>query len=222
MQSRCVCCWSTTSTFRGAAAAEARGQVFAVDFIAGVNKAMVALKAWRWDIIVRHLGLPDADGLDVWSICGGADTTPVLILTAQCHPTDRITGLQSGADDYLGKPFTLEKLVVHLQAVLRRPGSFLDLVLKLGNLTLDAAARQVFVGYKTDCIPCTRAARARIAPAVQRPGRHQITARRQSVHGPTQGARRMRSRFRSTVFSSTWSRPARRYRSRPYTASATW
>jgi DNA-binding response OmpR family regulator len=73
------------------------------------------------------------------------DATPVLILTARGSVGDRVTGLQSGADDYLVKPFALEELVARLQALLRRPGNLLGIALKLGNVTLDTVARQVFV-----------------------------------------------------------------------------
>jgi DNA-binding response OmpR family regulator len=73
------------------------------------------------------------------------DSTPVLILTARGSLSDRVTGLQSGADDYLVKPFALEELIARLQALLRRPGNLLGLALKLGNLTLDTVAREVLV-----------------------------------------------------------------------------
>ncbi|MGA8402229.1 MAG: response regulator transcription factor, partial [Stellaceae bacterium] len=99
-----------------------------------------------WDVVVLDRGLPDADGLDVLSeMRRRGDTTPVLILTAHGSLKDRVTGLQSGADDYLVKPFALEELVARLQALLRRPGNLLGLALRLGNLTLDTVARQVFV-----------------------------------------------------------------------------
>ena len=74
-----------------------------------------------------------------------ATARPVLILTAHGNLKDRVNGLQSGADDYLVKPFALEELVARLQALLRRPGNLLGLALRLGNLTLDTVARQVFV-----------------------------------------------------------------------------
>jgi DNA-binding response OmpR family regulator len=72
----------------------------------------------------------------------------VLILSARGTLRDRIIGLETGADDYLVKPFALEELVARLQALMRRPGNLLGLALKLGNLTLDTVARQVFVGNR--------------------------------------------------------------------------
>jgi DNA-binding response OmpR family regulator len=119
---------------------------FTVDVLTTARDASVALETGHWDIVLLDRGLPDADGLAVLSeMRRRGDTTPVLILTAHGSLKDRVTGLQSGADDYLVKPFALEELVARLQALLRRPGNLLGLALRLGNLTLDTVARQVFV-----------------------------------------------------------------------------
>ena len=119
---------------------------FAVDVMGTAKDASAGLEIGRWDVVVLDRGLPDADGLDVLTeMRRRGDTTPVLILTAHGSLKDRVTGLQSGADDYLVKPFALEELVARLQALLRRPGNLLGLALRLGNLTLDTVARQVFV-----------------------------------------------------------------------------
>jgi DNA-binding response OmpR family regulator len=125
------------------------GAGFTVDVMASAQDAAAALETGRWDIIVLDRGLPDMDGLDVLTeMRRRGDTTPVLILTARGSLKDRVTGLQSGADDYLVKPFALEELVARLQALLRRPGNLLGLALRLGNLTLDTVARQVFVAER--------------------------------------------------------------------------
>jgi DNA-binding response OmpR family regulator len=119
---------------------------FTVDVLASAEDASAALLTDRCDIVVLDLGLPDGDGLSVLSeMRGRGDSTPVLILTARGSLSDRVTGLQSGADDYLVKPFALEELIARLQALLRRPGNLLGLALKLGNLTLDTVAREVLV-----------------------------------------------------------------------------
>lgn len=120
---------------------------FTVDTLASAEDAAAALRSSRFDVVVLDLGLPDRDGLDVLSeMRRRGDATPILILTARGSLNDRVTGLQSGADDYLVKPFALEELIARLQALLRRPGNLLGLALKLGNVTLDTVARQVFVG----------------------------------------------------------------------------
>ena len=120
---------------------------FVVDVLPTAADATAALRATRFDIVVLDLGLPDADGLDVLGEMRRCqDATPVLILTARGSLEDCVTGFQSGADDYLVKPFALEELIARLQALLRRPGNFLGVTLKLGNIALDTVARQMFVG----------------------------------------------------------------------------
>ena len=119
---------------------------FVVDVLPTAEQAIAALRANRFEIVVLDLGLPDADGLAVHGdMRQRQHATPVLILTARGSVEDRVVGLQSGADDYLVKPFALEELVARLQALLRRPGNLLGVTLKLGNLSLDTVARQVFV-----------------------------------------------------------------------------
>jgi len=120
---------------------------FVVDVLPTAEAAAAALRASRFDIVVLDLGLPDTDGLDVLGeMRRHQDATPVLILTARGSLEDRVIGLQSGADDYLVKPFALEELIARLQALLRRPGNLLGVTLQLGNIALDTVARQVFVG----------------------------------------------------------------------------
>ncbi|HEY1798198.1 MAG TPA: response regulator transcription factor [Stellaceae bacterium] len=120
---------------------------FTVDVLSTAADAAAALRTSRPDVVILDLGLPDADGLTVLSeMRDRGDATPVLILTARGSVKDRVGGLQSGADDYMVKPFALEELVARLHALLRRPGNLLGLALRLGNLTLDTVARQVFVG----------------------------------------------------------------------------
>jgi two-component system response regulator TctD len=120
---------------------------FTVDLLTTATDATAALRTSRCDVMILDLGLPDADGLEVLTeMRDRGDATPVLILTARGSLKDRVSGLQSGADDYLVKPFALEELVARLQALLRRPGHLLGLALRLGNVTLDTIARQVFVG----------------------------------------------------------------------------
>jgi DNA-binding response OmpR family regulator len=119
---------------------------FAVDVIGTAADARAALNANRFAIVILDLGLPDAGGLEVLTeMRRNRDTTPVLILTARGGLQDRVSGLGSGADDYLVKPFALEELIARLRALLRRPGYLLGIPLELGNLTLDTVARQAFV-----------------------------------------------------------------------------
>jgi DNA-binding response OmpR family regulator len=119
---------------------------FTADIVGSAADANAVLATTRFAAVVLDLGLPDQDGLTVLAgMRERNDPTPVLILTAKGGVQDRVTGLRSGADDYLVKPFAFEELVARLQALLRRPGNLLGLSLSLGNVTLDTEARQVFV-----------------------------------------------------------------------------
>jgi DNA-binding response OmpR family regulator len=162
------------------------GAGFAVDVLPTAGDATSALDVTRWDIVVLDRGLPDSDGLGVLTgMRQRGDTTPVLILTAHGSLQDRVSGLQSGADDYLVKPFALEELVARLQALLRRPGNLLGMALRLGNLTLDTVARQVFV----DDRPIAFSAReiAVLEHLLRRSGRVVAkTLLENSLYGPSQ------------------------------------
>src|SRR5262249_5871293 len=82
---------------------------FVVDRVALVDDATTALRATRYDAAILDLTLPDGDGLKVLkSLRQGGDTTPILILTARDGVAHRVQGLDSGADDYLQKPFAME------------------------------------------------------------------------------------------------------------------
>jgi DNA-binding response OmpR family regulator len=122
---------------------------FAADVVASAGEARNVLAGTRYAAIVLDLGVPDGDGLGVLQgLRARQDATPVLVLTARSGVHDRVTGLQSGADDYLVKPFALEELVARLQALLRRPGELLGRSLRVGNVAFDTEARQAFVDDK--------------------------------------------------------------------------
>jgi DNA-binding response OmpR family regulator len=162
------------------------GAGFTVDVLATAGEANAALETGRWDVIVLDRGLPDGDGIAVLTeMRRRGDSTPVLVLTAHGSLKDRVSGLQSGADDYLVKPFALEELVARLQALLRRPGNLLGLALRLGNLTLDTVARQVFI----DDRPIAFSAReiGVLEHLLRRSGRVVTkTLLENSLYGPTQ------------------------------------
>ena len=119
---------------------------FAVDRATRLEEAEAALAAARFDIVVLDLGLPDGDGGDWLRKCRAeGEKLPVLMLTARASTADKVGGLNSGADDYLGKPFEMEELVARLKALLRRPGGVLGLMLKLGRLNFDTVHREAAV-----------------------------------------------------------------------------
>ena len=123
---------------------------FTVDLVLNAGDGDAAVQTVKYDAIVLDLGLPDQDGLEAlkkWRDDG--DETPVLVLTARDAIEDRVKGLNSGADDYMLKPFAMEELVARVRALLRRPGGVLGTVLEEGNLELDTTAREVRVNQKT-------------------------------------------------------------------------
>jgi two-component system response regulator MprA len=96
------------------------------------------------DAIVLDVMMPIVDGLEACRrIRARGDTTPILILTARTEVSDRVAGLDAGADDYLVKPFALEELLARLRALLRRSTGTIAEVMKVGDLVMDTGAREV-------------------------------------------------------------------------------
>jgi DNA-binding response OmpR family regulator len=116
-----------------------------------------ALRLCRYnhpDLLLLDLGLPDASGLDVLREIREADgigsrfdpRLPVIVLTGRGANTDRVRGLNAGADDYIVKPFSLEELRARIGAVLRRRSARRDGPSRVGDLTIDPIRRKVTVG----------------------------------------------------------------------------
>jgi len=113
----------------------------------GVDAEFLALEE-EFDGVILDLGLPRKPGLEVlrnWRI--QKLEAPVLILTARDSWQERVDGLRAGADDYLGKPFKIEELLVRLEAILRRRFGRADNSLNLDDIELDIGARMVTVAY---------------------------------------------------------------------------
>jgi len=115
---------------------------FAVASVLSGAAALEQLARGDFAAVVLDLTLPDIDGLDVCRQLRAKSDTPVLMLTARGDATDRIVGLELGADDYLPKPFEPRELLARLRAVLRRRGSNAgaDKPLRFGRLEIDRAA----------------------------------------------------------------------------------
>jgi DNA-binding response OmpR family regulator len=104
------------------------------------HEALEALAVTDYDLVVLDLGLPDIDGFEVcrrYRATGGR--TPLLVLTARGGLTDRVRGLDAGADDYLSKPFAVEELLARLRALARRPPAAHDVILRYSDVTLSPA-----------------------------------------------------------------------------------
>lgn len=121
-----------------------------VDVAHNGRDAIAKFHSGEPDLLVLDIMLPDVDGLRILERVRESDPyTPTLFLTARDSVADRVTGLTSGADDYMTKPFSLEELVARLRGLLRRSAQLappVDDVLVVGDLTLDGASRQTARG----------------------------------------------------------------------------
>ena len=116
---------------------------FAADWVRDGVAAELALQTGAPDAVVLDLGLPRLSGLDLLRrMRAGKNRTPVLILTARDAIEDRVKGLDSGADDYVAKPFDLHELAARLRALIRRSAGEAAPRLRVGELELDPAARR--------------------------------------------------------------------------------
>lgn len=117
---------------------------FTVDWAQDGRAAELAVQNGVYDLLVLDLGLPKKEGLDVLKqLRRRGNQLPVLIVTARDAVTDRIKGLDAGADDYLVKPFDLDELAARIRALLRRRSGRADPVIRYGNLSFNPATREV-------------------------------------------------------------------------------
>lgn len=123
---------------------ELRRAGFAVDAAANGLEGLSLGRLNPYDLAVIDLGLPGMGGVElIKTLRAEGMSLPILILTARDDWQDKVTGLESGADDYLTKPFHMEELKARLQALLRRSGGQTSPVLRFGALTIDTAAKTV-------------------------------------------------------------------------------
>lgn len=123
-----------------------RQEGYAVDWLTNGEAAWAAFATDRFDLMVLDLGLPGLSGLELLTrLRESGNDLPVLILTARDTVDDRVKGLDSGADDYLTKPFDLEELAARLRALIRRRGGRAAPRIRHGELELDPAAHTVTV-----------------------------------------------------------------------------
>jgi len=119
---------------------------FAVNHVATGNEALAALDTEVPEIVVLDLGLPDIDGLTVLKRLRAAHPElPVLLLTARATLGDKVIGLDSGADDYLPKPFDMEELLARLRVLERRRGTASSSDISIDSITLNTANQEVRV-----------------------------------------------------------------------------
>ena len=123
---------------------------YSVDTVYNGDDALKQLQSQRYDAVILDIMMPGTDGLSVLTQMRAAgDSTPVLLLTAKTELTDRVNGLDAGADDYLSKPFAMEELLARLRALLRRRESFTPETLSFGNIELSPVRFTLSVGEET-------------------------------------------------------------------------
>ncbi|MBV9865382.1 MAG: response regulator transcription factor [Abitibacteriaceae bacterium] len=117
---------------------------FTVDVAHDGEKGLQLAQAGSYSVIILDLMLPRQDG---WSICQSLraqrDTTPILMLTARDTVEDRVRGLETGADDYLPKPFDFRELLARVRALMRRDKVHRSRLIQVGDLEIDTTSRSV-------------------------------------------------------------------------------
>lgn len=116
---------------------------FAVDLAPDAEAALRVLRERPPDLVILDIMLPGLDGLELLRRLRRASDVPVLLLTAREQISDKVAGFQSGADDYLIKPFQFEELTLRVKALLRRSRPPEPEVLRFADLELDPATREV-------------------------------------------------------------------------------
>lgn len=140
-----------------------------VDWVETCEEALAAARTTHFSAIVLDIMLPDGSGIDVLrELRVRKDTTPVLLLTARDEITDRVSGLDAGADDYLVKPFDLDELAARLRAITRRHEGRADSGIVHGAIRIDPAEASATVDGKP--VQLSRREFAVLAALMERPG----------------------------------------------------
>ncbi|MCA9013360.1 MAG: response regulator transcription factor [Planctomycetaceae bacterium] len=119
---------------------------YAVDEASDGQEGLYKATSWEYDVIVLDLLLPKLTGWQVLEKLRETRATPVLILTARDGVDDRVKGLDSGADDYLAKPFHLKELKARLRSLIRRSNGIASSQIQIGELIVDTTAKTVTRG----------------------------------------------------------------------------
>ena len=146
--------------------------------------ALATARAEKPDLVVLDLGLPELDGLDVARRLRGESNVPIVMLTGRSEESDKLVGLELGADDYVTKPFSPKELVARVRAVLRRterPRSETEIV-RVGDVTLDVPRMRTTIADRA--VDLTPTEFQLVATMAREPGR--VFTRAQlldAVHG---------------------------------------
>lgn len=146
-----------------------RREHYAVDWVRDGAMADQALRTAEYDLVLLDLGLPKRDGLDVLrALRSRRSTVPVLVATARDGVSDRIAGLDAGADDYVVKPYDTDELLARIRALLRRSAGRAEPAFEHRGVSLNPATREASVNGQ----PVSLSARewAVLEPLIARPG----------------------------------------------------
>lgn len=151
-------------------ATQMREAGLSVDVVAGGKEALYESAIYPYDVIVLDLQLPDLDGVEVCRAMRARGVpTRILMATARDAVDDRIVGLESGADDYLIKPYSTRELIARIHALLRRPADPLPVTLRVADLELETGKRTARRGERR--IPLTTKEFAVLEYLMRNPGR---------------------------------------------------
>jgi len=121
-------------------------EAYAVDVVSDGETAKRRILSGSYDAVVLDIMMPEKDGVSVCKeVRTEGNVTPILMVTAKGEVEDRIQGLDSGADDYLVKPFAMEELLARLRSLLRRPASLISEEIVIKEVRLNGASRSVTV-----------------------------------------------------------------------------
>ena len=137
------------------------------------KSALASVRAAKPDLVILDLGLPEMDGLDVTRALRKDSNVPIIMLTARAEETDKLVGLELGADDYITKPFSPKELVARVRAVLRRLDASRTSAgaetIRVADLTLDIPRMRVTVGERA--VDVTPTEFQLLAALARQPGR---------------------------------------------------
>jgi two-component system OmpR family response regulator len=121
---------------------------YAVDMAETGDDGLFKARSSEYDAVILDVMLPGIDGWEVLEKLRKDRATPVLMLTARDATSDRVRGLDGGADDYLVKPFELDELLARIRAIIRRQTGRTTTVIEVGDVSIDPRTRQVFLSGK--------------------------------------------------------------------------
>jgi len=123
-----------------------RDEGYAVDWVRDGDMAETAVESQEYDLILLDLGLPRKDGLEVLrDLRAHKHATPVLIATARDAVSERVAGLDAGADDYIVKPYDLDELLARIRAQIRRSSGRTEPVFEHGNVRINTNTKEILV-----------------------------------------------------------------------------